>query len=113
MLPRRTRVRPFAVFPRARPPSNYASELLAPRFTELTGIAVEFETTSWDQMYTKAIRDMEASTGIYDFVCIGQNIIYSYLARDFLVNISASLADMSSLKPRIWTSATSPPSSTT
>ena len=72
--------------------------MLAPRFTELTGIEVEFETTSWDQMYTKAIKDMEANTGIYDFVYIEQDIIYSYLARDFLVNISASLADMGSLK---------------
>jgi multiple sugar transport system substrate-binding protein len=44
------------------PPSNYVREVLAPRFTELTGINVELETTSWDQMYDKAIRDMEAGT---------------------------------------------------
>ncbi len=80
------------------PPSNYASEVLAPRFTELTGIEVEFETTSWDQMYTKAIKDMEANTGIYDFVYIEQDIIYSYLARDFLVNVSDSLESMADLR---------------
>lgn len=75
------------------PPSNYVADVLAPQFTELTGITVEFETTSWDQMYDKAIKDMEANTGIYDFVYIEQDIIYAYLDRDFLVNITQSLAD--------------------
>jgi multiple sugar transport system substrate-binding protein len=73
------------------PPSNYVKDVLAPQFEEATGIQVEFEVTAWDQMYDKAIKDMEASTGIYDFVYIEQDIIYSYLARDFLVNISQEL----------------------
>lgn len=80
------------------PPSNYVRDALAPAFTEATGIEVEFETTSWDQMYDKAIKDMEANSGIYDFVYIEQDIIYSYLARDFLVNISASLEADPSLR---------------
>ena len=76
------------------PPSNYARDVLAPQFTELTGINVELETTSWDAMYTNAIRDMEAGTGIYDFVYIEQDIIYSYLANDYLVNLTRqALAD--------------------
>jgi multiple sugar transport system substrate-binding protein len=75
------------------PPSNYVREVLAPRFTELTGINVELETTSWDQMYDKAIRDMEAGTGLYDFVYIEQDIIYGYLANDYLVNLTQALAD--------------------
>jgi multiple sugar transport system substrate-binding protein len=75
------------------PPSNYVKDVLAPQFTEKTGIIVEFETTSWDQMFDKAIKDMEANSGIYDFVYIEQDIIYSYLARDFLVNISQALKD--------------------
>lgn len=75
------------------PPSNYVKDVLGPAFTKATGINVEFEATSWDQMYDKAIKDMEAKTGIYDFVYIEQDIIYSYLARDFLVNISKSLKD--------------------
>lgn len=73
------------------PPSRYVSETLAPQFEELTGIEVEFEVTSWDQMYDKAIKDMEADTGIYDFVYIEQDIIYSYLARNFLVNLTEML----------------------
>ena len=49
-------------------------------------------------MYDKAIKDMEANTGIYDFVYIEQDIIYSYLARDFLVDITQSLKDNPKLK---------------
>jgi multiple sugar transport system substrate-binding protein len=75
------------------PPSNFVKDVLAPQFEEATGIKVEFETTSWDQMYDKAIKDMEANTGIYDFVYIEQDIIYSYLSRDFLVDITQSLKD--------------------
>ena len=61
------------------PPSMYVKDVLAAQFEEITGIKVDFETTSWDQMYDKAIKDMEANTGIYDFVYIEQDIIYSYL----------------------------------
>ncbi len=75
------------------PPSKYVSDVLAPQFTELTGITVEFEVTSWDEMYNKAIKDMEANTGVYDFVYIEQDIIYTYLARDFLTNLTQMLTD--------------------
>ncbi len=80
------------------PPSNYVKDVLAPQFTKATGIKVEFEATSWDQMYDKAIKDMEANTGIYDFVYIEQDIVYSYLSRNFLVDITQSLADKPNLK---------------
>jgi multiple sugar transport system substrate-binding protein len=79
------------------PPSNYVKDVLAPMFTEMTGINVELETTSWDQMYDKAIRDMEAGTGIYDFVYIEQDIIYGYLANNYLVNMTQALTDMPNL----------------
>jgi len=75
------------------PPSRYAAEVLAPQFEELTGIKVELEPTSWDQMYDKAIKDMEAGSGIYDFVYVEQDIIYSYLAQDYLVDLTQALAD--------------------
>lgn len=73
------------------PPSNYVRNVLAPKFEELTGIRVDIETTSWDQMYDKAIKDMEAGTGIYDMVYIEQDIVYAYLSRDFLVDLTAAL----------------------
>ncbi len=75
------------------PPSNYARDVLGPQFEKVTGIKVEFETTSWDQMYSKAIQDMQAGSGIYDFVYIEQDIIYSYLAQDYLVDLTQMLKD--------------------
>lgn len=80
------------------PPSLYIREVLAPQFEELTGIRVDIETTSWDQMFDKAIKDMEAGTGIYDMVYIEQDIIYSYLSRDFLVNTTELLANNPALQ---------------
>nr|WP_238930543.1 extracellular solute-binding protein [Vibrio sp. S9_S30] len=75
------------------PPSLYIREVLAPEFEELTGIRVDVETTSWDQMFDKAIKDMEAGTGIYDMAYIEQDIIYSYLSRNFLTDLTQFLED--------------------
>jgi multiple sugar transport system substrate-binding protein len=75
------------------PPSKYAADPIGKEFTKETGINLELETTSWDQMYDKAIKDMEAGTGIYDFVYIEQDIIYQYLAKKYLVNITQTLKD--------------------
>ena len=87
------------------PPSNYVKDVLAPAFTQATGINVNFENDVLGPMYHKAIKDMEANTGIYDFVYIEQDIIYSYLARNFLVDITQSLKDtpaieVAGLQPR-------------
>ncbi|WP_404980695.1 extracellular solute-binding protein [Carboxydichorda subterranea] len=70
------------------PPSKYMQQVLAPAFEKETGIKVQFEVTSWDQMYDKEIKDMEAGTGVYDFVYIEQDIVYAYLARNFLVDLT-------------------------
>jgi len=70
------------------PPSKYMQEVLAKSFTKETGINVEFEVTSWDQMYDKEIKDMEAGTGIYDFVYIEQDIIFSYLHTKYLLDMT-------------------------
>ncbi|GIK71468.1 MAG: hypothetical protein BroJett021_04560 [Chloroflexota bacterium] len=75
------------------PPSRYAADVLAKAFEAETGIKIELEATSWDEMYTKAINDMQAATGIYDFVYIEQDIIYQYLANNYLTNLTQLLAD--------------------
>lgn len=80
------------------PASNFVSDVLAPKFEELTGIRVDVETTSWDQMYDKAIKDMEAGTGIYDMIYIEQDIVYAYMARNFLVDLTTALKDKPALK---------------
>jgi len=80
------------------PPSYYVRDVLAPEFERRTGIKVQLETTSWDQMFDKSIKDMEAGTGIYDFVYIEQDIIYAYLARNFLVDTTKLLTDNPDIK---------------
>ncbi len=70
------------------PPSKFMQQVLAPAFEKATGIKVEFEVTSWDEMYNKEIKDMEAGTGVYDFVYIEQDIIYAYLQRGFLTDLT-------------------------
>jgi multiple sugar transport system substrate-binding protein len=49
-------------------------------------------------MYDKAIKDMEANTGIYDFVYIEQDAVYGYLGRDFLVNLTKFFDENPTLK---------------
>ncbi|MGO8078033.1 sugar ABC transporter substrate-binding protein, partial [Rhizobium leguminosarum] len=71
---------------------------LMPVFFSNSGLKVDIETTSWDQMYDKAIKDMEAKTGIYDMVYIEQDIIYSYIARNFLVDITKTLKEQPDMK---------------
>jgi len=80
------------------PPSKYAADVLAKQFEQATGIKVELETTSWDQMYDKAIKDMEAKTGIYDFVYTEQDIVYGYMARNFLVDLTKMMEENPELK---------------
>lgn len=75
------------------PPSNFSKDVLAPAFTKLTGINVEFEVVGWGEMYDKEMKDMEANTGIYDFIYIEQDIVYAYLDRGFLTNLNKLLAD--------------------
>jgi multiple sugar transport system substrate-binding protein len=73
------------------PPSTYAAKQVAQLFEQKTGIKVELELTSWDLQYDKAIKDMEAKTGVYDFVYIEQDIIYSYLYNHYLENLTAMM----------------------
>lgn len=80
------------------PPGQYVKSDIIPAFEAATGMKVDLETTSWDEMYSKAINDMEAKTGIYDFVYIEQDIIYQYLKNNYLANISKTIADNGDLK---------------
>jgi len=75
------------------PPGAYVVDTIIPAFEAATGVKVNLETTSWDEMYSKAINDMEAASGIYDFVYIEQDFVFSYLANDYLVNMSEFLRD--------------------
>lgn len=75
------------------PASVYIRDVLAPAFEQETGIKVDMAVTPYAQMYALPIKDMEAGTGIYDFIYIEQDFVYGYLARDFLVNLTQALRD--------------------
>ena len=57
-------------------------------FEKLTGINVEYTLTSWDEMYTKEVSDMVAGAGIYDFVYMEQDIVYSYIQKGWMTDIT-------------------------
>jgi len=80
------------------PPGQYVKSDIIPAFEAATGMKVDLETTSWDEMYSKAINDMEAKTGIYDFVYIEQDIIYQYLKNNYLANITQTVNENADLK---------------
>jgi len=63
-------------------------EVAAPEFEKLTGIKVQFEVTSWDEMYNKSIQDLQSGAGIYDFIYVEQDIIYAYLGQGWLTNLT-------------------------
>jgi len=70
------------------PPSKAVRDYAAASFEKLTGIKVEFEVTSWDEMYTKSISDISRGTGIYDFIYVEQDIIYAYLVKNWLTDMT-------------------------
>lgn len=70
------------------PPSTKIKQKIIPRFEKLTGINVQFNPTSWGAMYNKSIQDMVRGTGIYDFVYVEQDIVYSYIQKEWLTNLS-------------------------
>ena len=80
------------------PPSVYAAETLAAQFKELTGITVELETTSWDEMRSKALNDMVNNTGVYDFIYLEQDIVYADIAAERLSNVTALLEENADLQ---------------
>jgi multiple sugar transport system substrate-binding protein len=79
------------------PASTYVRDVLAPAFEKETGIKVDLEVTTYDRMSQLPIQDMEAGTGIYDFIYVEQDFIYGYLARGFLVDLTQALQDHSNL----------------
>ncbi len=75
------------------PASVYIKEVLVPAFEEETGIKVEMEITRYDTMYELTIQDLREGTGLYDFIYVEQDFIYSYLGQGFLVNLSQAMQD--------------------
>jgi len=69
------------------PPSLYVRDVLAPLFAQESGIAIELEITN-----NAAIEQFIASgNDDYDFVYIEQDVIYGYLEKQRLVNLTKLL----------------------
>jgi multiple sugar transport system substrate-binding protein len=81
--------------------SSYMLNTLAPAFEKATGIKLEFELTSWDEMYEKEIKDMQAGAGIYDFVYIEQDWIYGALEQNWLVDMTKMQTNAAVTDPRL------------
>ncbi len=71
--------------------SHYVKNILIPAFEQETGIRIDLELASWEEMYDKSIRDLSQKNATYDFIYIEQDIVYAYLAQGFLVNLSQLL----------------------
>ncbi|MDI3531484.1 MAG: multiple sugar transport system substrate-binding protein [Candidatus Atribacteria bacterium] len=81
------------------PPSKTMVEVAAPEFEKLTGIKVQFEVTSWDEMYNKSIQDLQSGAGIYDFIYVEQDIIYAYLDQGWLTNLTPFIQNSAITEP--------------
>jgi multiple sugar transport system substrate-binding protein len=67
-------------------PSQFMQQVLSPAFTKATGIKMEFELSSWDDMYEKEIKDMQSGAGIYDFEYIEQDFVSGSTSQKWLVD---------------------------
>lgn len=82
--------------------SQYLLDVLGPGFEKATGIKMELELTSWDEMYEKEIKDMQTAAGVYDFVYIEQDWIYGALEQNWLTDLTKMQADKPDLTdPRL------------
>lgn len=76
------------------PPSLYVRDVLAPMFAAETGINVQLQISSNDEI-ERIIENggVGADGRQYDFVYIEQDVIYGYLAGHYLTNLSQLLAE--------------------
>ncbi|MDX1520081.1 MAG: extracellular solute-binding protein [Anaerolineae bacterium] len=71
------------------PPPHYVRDVLAPAFEQETGIKVEVEVG--DNLHIEKI--VESGGGPYDYVYVEQDVIYGYLDKGLLVNLTLALQE--------------------
>ncbi len=76
------------------PPSHYVRDVLAPAFERETGIKVELEINALPHIE----QTIEAGGGQYDYVYIEQDVIYGYLDKGVLVNLTQALREAPNLQ---------------
>lgn len=80
------------------PPSLYVRDVLAPAFAQESGIGIELEITNnatIEQVIT-------SGNGDYDFVYIEQDVIYGYLEKERLVNLTKLLEENQDLESPVF-----------
>jgi len=75
------------------PPSTYVKNTLAPLFESVTGIHVDLELNSLPDVE----RITQSDSSAYDFIYLEQDLFYSYIYNNRLVNITQFLATHPSL----------------
>ncbi len=68
--------------------TRYIARKIKPIFERKTGIRIKLEFVSWDDLYVRSMKDMALGRGQFDFVYIGQGMAATYLAQNYLVNLS-------------------------
>lgn len=80
------------------PPSLYVRNVLAPAFTQETGIQVELEISNNTNIEKIISRAGSAPAAVaYDFVYVEQDVIYGYLAQQRLSNLTQLLHEQHAL----------------
>jgi len=70
------------------PPSMWVQKALVPRFEELTGIKVEMELLGWDDVFKKALLDIEGKSGIYDLYYVDElEVMATFFDKDGIVDM--------------------------
>lgn len=76
------------------PPSLYVRDVLAPQFAAETGIDVQLQISSIDDIERIIENGGKGPDGQrYDFVYIEQDVIYGYLAQNYLTNLTQLLTE--------------------
>jgi len=72
------------VLAQAWEPNFYLRDVVAPKFTELTGIKIDWELTSNELVMQKQILDMEQGTGIYDITYDDQDMVGTWIRKKWV-----------------------------
>ncbi|MBS7645785.1 MAG: extracellular solute-binding protein [Candidatus Bathyarchaeia archaeon] len=76
------------VLAQAWEPNFYLRDVVGPKFTELTGIKIDWELTSNELVMEKEILDMERGTGIYDVTYDDQDMVGTWIRKGWTYDIT-------------------------
>ena len=76
------------VLAQAWEPNFYLRDVVAPKFTELTGIKVDWELTSNELVMEKEILDMERGTGIYTVTYDDQDMVGTWIRKGWVYDLT-------------------------